>query len=392
MGVDNLLAFCKNATIHSSLGRLDLEDTTVAIDISHWIYRASYACPDALYDRSQVHRAYAIITNYINNYVQLLKAHKAKLIFVFDGLKLPAKKVTHQERGIRKAEARELVEKCLKKGDSSGARKNMLRCLEVKFDVIQQVIEYCKKNNIEYIIAPYEADAQLAFLERRGLAKYIVTEDTDLILYGCDNIIYKLNNDEGKLLLYQKSRLARCLGVQGDKVDFEKFRRMCILSGCDYLKNIPGVGLQSAKRFFLITRQDNLRTLLPKLPMYLKAPKLAGKVTEDYIKGFLNAESTFKHHIVYDPEKERLCPLEPYPKGCSASDFPFAGKKFDRTLARDLVRGQIDLDAINQEADLDSEPEDSSDSEDCDADDTAKDVFPVRGAMVAQKLAIAGTV
>lgn len=385
MGVDNLLAFVKNATHQSSLGRLDLNDQTVAVDISHWMYRAAYACPDALYDRSKIHRAYAVIINYINNYVELLKSHNAKLVFVFDGMKLPAKQVTHLERSARKAEARLLVEKYLKRGDSGEVRKYMLKCVEIKFDIIQQVIEYCKKQDIDYVIAPYEADAQLAYLQRKGLAKYIVTEDTDLILYDCDNIVYKLDTS-GHCVLYHRDRLGKCLGVQGDSVDFDKFRRICIMSGCDYLKNIPGVGLQSAKKFFLLTKQDNLKILLPKLSTYLKAPKLAGKVTQEYIKGFLNAESTFKHHIVYDPERERLCPIEPYPKGCSASDFPMAGKKFHRSLARDLVRGKIDLDAINQDADLDSEPDDSSDSEDVDADDDVNSVHGRNALMNPTKL------
>lgn len=389
MGVDNLLAFVKNATHQSSLGRLDLDGTTVAVDISHWIYRASYACPDALYDRNKIHKAYAIIVNYINNYVEILKFHKAKLIFVFDGMKLPAKKVTHEERAARKAEAKQLVEKYLKRNDLGEARRQMLKCLDIKFDVIQQVIEYCKKQDIDYIIAPYEADAQLAFLVRRGLAKYVVTEDTDLILYGCDKIIYKLDTT-GHCVLYQRERLGKCFGAAGDGVDFEKFRRICIMSGCDYLKNIPGVGLQSAKKFFLLTKQNNLKILLPKLATYLKAPKLAGKVTELYIQGFINAESTFRHHIVYDPERERLCPLEPYPKGCSASDFPLAGKKFHRALAQDLVRGKIDLDAINQDVDLDSEPEDSSDSEDADANDDVNDSY-AQAQMIPCKLAISAS-
>ena len=164
-------------------------------------------------------------------------------------------------------------------------------------------------------------------------------------------------------MLYERTKLGKCLGPHGDHVDFEKFRRICILSGCDYLKNIPGVGLQSAKKFFLLTKQDNLRLLLPKLATYLKSPKLAGKANEEYIKGFIDAESTFRHHIVYNPKKEKLQPFEPYPKGCSAQDYPLAGKLFHRVLASDLVKGKIDLDSLNPE-DLDSDSEDEDEEED----------------------------
>lgn len=363
MGVDNLMGFVKNATTSTSITRIGLPGSTAAVDVSHWIYRACYACPEVLYHRDNMSVAYRIIINYIDNYVQLLKAHDVQLTIVFDGMKLPAKQVTHKERALRKQEARKLVEKALAKGDKSEARKQMLRCTEVKWDMIQQVLDYCKKEKLNYIVAPYEADAQLAFLNISHICDYVITEDTDLILYGCQKIIYKLDAN-GHCVLYEKAKLAKCLGPHGDQVEFEKFRRICILSGCDYLKNIPGVGLQSAKKFFLMTRQDNIRMLLPKLSIHLKAPKLAGKVTEEYIRGFINAETTFKHHIVYDPVNEKLTPLEPYPRGTSASDFPLAGKKFHNAMAVDFVKGCFDLDALNPEVDLDDASDVSEDDDD----------------------------
>lgn len=370
MGVDNLLPFVNNALKKTHIKRVCEPNTIAAVDISHWMYKASYACPEALYHREKVHVAYKTIVKYIDNYVSMLKANQIELIFVFDGMKLPAKRHTHKERSERKAEARRLVEKFLARKDSREARKHMLRCIDIKFDVVQQVIDYCKNNQISYIVAPYEADAQLAYLSRNNFCQYVITEDTDLILYQCEKVIYKLDTT-GNCVLYERSKLGSCLGPKGSSVDFEKFRRICILSGCDYLKNIPSVGLQSAKKFFLLTQQDNIRLLLPKLSTYLKAPKLAGKVTEDYIDGFVAAETTFRHHIVWDPNKQRLVPVEPYPKGASSSDFPSAGKLFCRRLARAIVHGEIDLDNLKPETDLDSESE--TENTDDEADNTIID-------------------
>jgi len=39
-----------------------------------------------------------------------------------------------------------------------------------------------------YIGAPYEADAQLAYLSRTGIANLVIKEDSDLIVYGCDRV------------------------------------------------------------------------------------------------------------------------------------------------------------------------------------------------------------
>ena len=40
-----------------------------------------------------------------------------------------------------------------------------------------------------------------------------------------------------------------------------RFRRMCILSGCDYLPSIPGIGLGKAFKFFSQTTNDDINTV-----------------------------------------------------------------------------------------------------------------------------------
>lgn len=364
MGVENLMNFVKLATKQTQIEDIGLPNSEAAVDVSHWIYKASYSIPEALYHRNNVNQIYSAIINYIDTYVKLLKHHNVQLTFVFDGMKLPAKEVTHRERSARKEEARRLAQKFLAANKPQEARKQMLKCIDVKFDIVQQVIIYCQREEIKYIVAPYEADAQLAYLNNNDHCEFIITEDSDLILYGCKKIIYKLDRDTGRCVLYERSRLGRCLQTR-EELEFEKFRRICIMSGCDYLKNIPSVGLQTAKKFFLMTKQNNIRLALPKLASHLNNPKLKGKVTEEYINGFINAEATFKHHIVYDPVHHKLRPLEPYPKGKSSSDFPMAGKRFHGTLAKELVKGNIDLDTLDPQNDLD----DASDASDVELDD-----------------------
>ena len=39
-----------------------------------------------------------------------------------------------------------------------------------------------------YIVAPYEADAQLAFLSIQGHADVVITEDSDTIPFGCRKV------------------------------------------------------------------------------------------------------------------------------------------------------------------------------------------------------------
>lgn len=42
--------------------------------------------------------------------------------------------------------------------------------------------------NVQYIVAPYEADAQLAYLEKTGVIDAILTEDSDLLVFGCKRV------------------------------------------------------------------------------------------------------------------------------------------------------------------------------------------------------------
>ena len=38
---------------------------------------------------------------------------------------------------------------------------------------------------VGFLVAPYEADAQMAYLARRGDVGAVVTEDSDLLAYAC---------------------------------------------------------------------------------------------------------------------------------------------------------------------------------------------------------------
>ena len=42
--------------------------------------------------------------------------------------------------------------------------------------------------NIQYVVAPYEADAQLAYLSRTGAVDLVISEDSDTIPYGCKQV------------------------------------------------------------------------------------------------------------------------------------------------------------------------------------------------------------
>lgn len=78
-------------------------------------------------------------------------------------------------------------------GQDDEARKYFGRSLVLRTKMIDLFIDILQCLDIEFIIAPYEADAQMAYMVREGLADFAVTEDSDLIAYGCPKVLLKLS-------------------------------------------------------------------------------------------------------------------------------------------------------------------------------------------------------
>ena len=51
-----------------------------------------------------------------------------------------------------------------------------------------------KFTDVECIVAPYEADSQLAYLNKIDYIDFVITEDSDLLLFGAKSLFYKMDN------------------------------------------------------------------------------------------------------------------------------------------------------------------------------------------------------
>ena len=49
-------------------------------------------------------------------------------------------------------------------------------------------LQICIEKKIQYIVAPFEADAELAYLSSSGHVDAVLTEDSDLLAYGCKKV------------------------------------------------------------------------------------------------------------------------------------------------------------------------------------------------------------
>lgn len=224
-------------------------------------------------------------------------------------------------------------------GKMSEARKEYVKAVDITHKDANDLMKECRKVGVDCITAMYEADSQLAYLNKIKVADLVISEDSDLILFGCTKILFKLNLN-GFCLFFDSSKLHLTINVTEEKFLFEKFRRICILSGCDYLDSLHGIGLAKARKFMLLTDETDMAKALTKLPLYLNMKKL--EVPEKYIDGFLKAEATFKHMFVYDPTKREMTRLNPLTDDDDIEHCVNAGEMLDPQTSFQLALGNID--------------------------------------------------
>ena len=112
---------------------------------------------------------------------------------------------------------------------------------------MNQVCQAARKENIECIVAPFEADAQLAYLARKGHVAACVTEDSDLLTFGTPTVLFKMDKCGSGILMESSKILGHKKGSLGLRnVGEMRFMEICILAGCDYLPSIPGFGFKKA--------------------------------------------------------------------------------------------------------------------------------------------------
>ncbi|KAL3272457.1 hypothetical protein HHI36_013937 [Cryptolaemus montrouzieri] len=308
MGITGLLPFLEQATRNCNIS--EFRGATVAIDTYCWLHKGATACADILARGEETD----IYVNFCMKYVNMLLKYDIKPILVFDGNRLPAKEITEKRR-------RE-------------SRKN------AKVRAAELLRLECRRNNVDCIVAPYESDAELAYLNLKGIADVVITEDSDLVLFGCTAVFFKMDvNGNGRLV--EKEKLPLCMNMKPDQYTFDKFRYMCILSGCDYLDSLSGVGLKKALKFVSLTAETDPLKFLEKVPRYLNLKNRS--VTEEYKDNFMVADATFRHQIVYDPITRKLTYLtDPGISGTRPEYCRNAGKIFDENLAYQVALGNVD--------------------------------------------------
>lgn len=353
MGIQGLHKALKPITKRKSLQAF--AGRRAGIDGHAWLHRAGYACATEL---ALGHETKTYVY-FVMRMVTLLLKHQITPVVVFDGGSLPMKKEENARREVSRKEYEEQGRQLWEAGDEEGARDKFTRCIRIKHAMVRKCIAALKTQNVEYIVAPYEGDSQLAFLYSTGQVDFCITEDSDLMTFGVRHVLCKLKDESGdsinlddlktwKLQSFGKKKKNNKNNITKLIKNFrnhDDFIHMCVLSGCDYLKSLYGIGLKLAARKVKEWKQ------LSRLMNDLKKRK---GYTKEYIVNFERAVLTFKHQRVYDPRTQSLVhlndPDERMTKfialakeqtGIDESTLDFLGPWMDNATAHGIAMGFI---------------------------------------------------
>ena len=191
MGISGLLPLLSECTTKDAHVK-KYRGQKVGIDASTWLHKGAYGCATQL--------ARGIPTDsflrYFMHYVDMLVFYGVTPVVVFDGAPLPMKKLTNDRRRAERDVARKTGNELYNAGRTVEAGPYFQKCISITHAMRTSVITALREKDIRFVVAPYEADAQLAFLYNTKQVHAVITEDSDLASYGCELIFTKMDRGE----------------------------------------------------------------------------------------------------------------------------------------------------------------------------------------------------
>ena len=120
-------------------------------------------------------------------------------------------------------------------------RGHILDISKDDFELTKELFNILK---IPFYDAPLEAETMCADLCKRGLVDCVLTEDTDVLAYSCPIFLSKIDTTEDTCVRIHFKDILDNLEIKESQ-----FLDLCIMCGCDYNKNIPKVGSQTAFKY-----------------------------------------------------------------------------------------------------------------------------------------------
>ena len=265
--------------------------------------------------------------------------HEISVTIVFDGATLPMKEGTEVGRARARSVALHKALQHEERGEKTLAHSCFARAVDVTPQIAFEVSEELKKCGVKVIVAPYEADAQLGYLSRNGHVDIVISEDSDLLVFGCKRVLYKLDfkTERGKEIFAED-----IFKVSGfSRLSRESFLLTSILAGCDYVPSLASIGMKTAislgaKAEAILTVPDmrmDSDKFLDKLLILIGLAGVDGSsfTATEFKEQVRRAMLTFCHQTVFCPTRRKLVPLIELSE--QLEDLSFLGSTYDAETA-----------------------------------------------------------
>mmetsp|Transcript_6317 Transcript_6317/g.15713 ORF Transcript_6317/g.15713 Transcript_6317/m.15713 type:complete len:627 (+) Transcript_6317:88-1968(+) len=238
---------------------------------------------------------------------------------------------------------------------SASKRAGTGKDYSMRQEILGELLKEFRRRRWPFLVAPYEADGQLAYLANTGGVDLVVTEDSDLIALGVPTLVYRMGGWNGsnsanrapgggsnfgsihgpsssasgnlRGTMLNRRDLGSSHGI--NLLDFSDamLATMFVAAGCDYCDSLKGIGIVTARNivkrafhgaeandsggYFRQTEEPVLRLILNELfrschknareqVLPLDDPEKE-EVRLAYERSFLAALAMFRHPLVYDP-------------------------------------------------------------------------------------------
>jgi flap endonuclease-1 len=173
-----------------------------------------------------------VLLENMEKFIILLKDLCIYPIFVFDGEPKMNKKRILKERKQYKQRAWKKYNECdnLSTQERAYLKSNYTRVSKKNTDDVKQLMN---QYDVTYIDAPHEADELCARLMLTNKVYACISDDMDMLLYGCTRVIRSIDIDAKTGVLYNLNSILSSL-----KMTHDDFKQVCILSGSDYYKSL----------------------------------------------------------------------------------------------------------------------------------------------------------
>ena len=229
MGIKNLNRFildnCKRQTVCKKSLKY-FTNKTIVIDTSIYMYK--YVAQNTL-----VESFYFMMT--------LFKENKITPLFVFDGKPPPEKRELIKERSELKRTAEAKYNEIKADIDNNNMTNEMknemvmeMDCLKKQFvrlnwTDIQTVKQLIQSYGQIYYDAPGEADRLCVEMVMSGQAWACLSDDMDMLVYGCPRVIRHLSLMNCNVIFYDLDKILTELDM-----NMKTFRQISVISGTDY--------------------------------------------------------------------------------------------------------------------------------------------------------------